>query len=172
MTSLSNLYLDAIVACAETGQLAKAAKKLHITQSALSQRIALLEDSLGVSLMARGRSGITLTPAGFRLLRYCLTKGDLEKEALSEIQGGSAHDFRGSVRLVGFSSIMSSIVIPSLVPLAAQHPDVGFELKTAELTDIPALLLQGMVDFAIADMPFEMPAVKSVFLGFEEHNRD
>ena len=167
--SLSNLYLDAIVACAETGQLTKAAKKLHITQSALSQRIALLEEALGVTLMVRGRAGVSLTPSGFRLLRYCLAKGDLEKEALSEIRGGAATGFRGTVRLVGFSSIVSSIVISSFSEFASEHVEAGFEIQTAQLSEIPLLLAQGKVDFAISDMPIELPGVTGLFLGFEEN---
>ncbi|MDH5728398.1 MAG: LysR family transcriptional regulator, partial [Gammaproteobacteria bacterium] len=48
----------------------KTAKNLFLTQSAVSARIKILEDTLGVRLVTRDRNNIQLTPAGMRFLPY------------------------------------------------------------------------------------------------------
>ena len=53
---------------ARYGSFRLAAEKIHIAASAISRQIQLLEDELGFKLFARGRSGLTLTPAGEALL--------------------------------------------------------------------------------------------------------
>ena len=54
---------------AEEGSLSAAARRLHLSQSALSQTIQSLECQLGVQLLLRGRTGVTATEAGAILLR-------------------------------------------------------------------------------------------------------
>ena len=56
--------LGAVISVAETGSFHKAAHALSIGQSAISRRIARLEDALGVSLFERRPSGTKLTNAG------------------------------------------------------------------------------------------------------------
>jgi LysR family transcriptional regulator, chromosome initiation inhibitor len=58
--------LNALQAC---GQFVLAAKRLGISQSALSQRVAKLEDSMGLPLVLR-TSPVRLTPTGHRLIVY------------------------------------------------------------------------------------------------------
>jgi molybdate transport repressor ModE-like protein len=61
--------LRAFVAVAEEGSLSAAARRLHLSQSALSQTIQSLERQLGVQLLLRSRTGVTTTQAGAILLR-------------------------------------------------------------------------------------------------------
>jgi DNA-binding transcriptional LysR family regulator len=60
--------LRAFVAIAKSGQLTRAAEKLHLSQPALSGQIKALEEALGISLFARTSSGMMLTPGGRTLL--------------------------------------------------------------------------------------------------------
>jgi LysR family transcriptional regulator, flagellar master operon regulator len=53
-----------------TRHFGRAAENLFLTQSAVSARIRLLEETLGVQLFARGRNNIRLSPAGERLLKH------------------------------------------------------------------------------------------------------
>src|SRR3984957_4908700 len=61
--------LRAFIAVADEGSFSAAARKLHVSQSALSQTIRLLERQLGVRLLERHSAGVTVTDAGGLLLR-------------------------------------------------------------------------------------------------------
>jgi molybdate transport repressor ModE-like protein len=61
--------LRAFAVVAEEGSLSRAARRLHLSQSALSQTIQSLERQLGVQLLLRSRTGVTTTEAGTILLR-------------------------------------------------------------------------------------------------------
>src|SRR6476661_642944 len=115
--SLSSINLDAFLACAQTGNFTRASEKLHITQSALSQRVQNLEAELETSLFIRDRAGIRLTEQGTELLRYCQSRTAIENEVVDRIKGASSTELSGVIRIGGFSSIMRSIILPALAPL-------------------------------------------------------
>ena len=60
--------LRSFAAIAETGNLTRAAEKLHVSQPAVSAQIRSLEDELDLALFARTPAGMELTPAGQRVL--------------------------------------------------------------------------------------------------------
>ena len=84
--------LRSFAAVAELGHLTRAADRLHVSQPALSAQIKALEDELGVPLFDRGPTGMTLTPAGKRLLPDAL-KVIADTEALR----GAAASIKGAV---------------------------------------------------------------------------
>ena len=83
---LSGMLMEAFYQIAKTGNFTRAAAALHITQSALSQRIKQLEEELGVTLLIRERSGTVLTTEGERMLRYCQLQSTMEEEMLRDIR--------------------------------------------------------------------------------------
>ena len=89
--------LRAFVAVVEEGALSAAARRLHLSQSALSQTIAGLERQLGVELVTRSNTGVRPTDAGRTLLteaRAVLARHD---QALATIARRSSAG--GSLRL-------------------------------------------------------------------------
>src|SRR3954453_8596497 len=84
---------------AQTGSFSAAARSLGYTQSAVSRQVAALEVVAGRRLVARGREGVTLTPAGARLLPRAVRIIDELDAAVREAAGAEAA--AGPVRLGG-----------------------------------------------------------------------
>lgn len=76
--------LRTFLAIVETGSLVRASEKLHVTQSTVTARLRTLEDALGQPLLTRRKSGVALTPAGAKLLRYARIITGLWRQATYE----------------------------------------------------------------------------------------
>src|SRR5512145_2929146 len=97
---LSQDQLQAFAAVARAGSFTRAAAVLHLSQPALSRRIAGLEEQLETVLLTRGRGGAAVTDAGRRLLEFVEAQRALEEELLVDFTPSTgAH--RGVVRLAG-----------------------------------------------------------------------
>jgi DNA-binding transcriptional LysR family regulator len=167
--SLSSLSLDAFFACAQAGSFTKAAEKLHITQSALSQRIANLEEELGTSLFIRERTGIKLTEQGSEILRYCQAKEALELQVTHNIARGHSKLISGHIRIGGFSSVMRSLVLPALADLLSKNPQVQITFLVREIAELPALLKNGSIDYMVFAEALSRNDLVAVPLGQERN---
>ncbi len=92
-------FARTFLAVVATGNFVGAAKRLHVTQSAVSMRIQTLENLLGACLFLRGRAGAQLTPAGRRFLRHANILVRTLEQARHEV--GLPAGFRGSLTLRG-----------------------------------------------------------------------
>lgn len=167
--SLSSLYLDAFVEVAKQKNFSAAAKKLHITQSALSQRILNLEKELGTTLFIRESSGVQLTEIGQKLLRYCRAKDLLESEFNKNLKSENENGHAGALRVGGFSTITQSILMPVISQILKKNPDVQVELLCREISDLPKLLQCGQVDFIFSTQPLNKQGIENHLLGYEEN---
>lgn len=167
---ISSLHLQAFFEVAKQLSFSKAAKSLHVTQSALSQRVMNFENSLGVSLFVRDPSGLRLTEPGIRLLRYCRMNESLEDEVLAEIGGQTkSQSLGGRICIGGFSSVMGTVVTPCFGPLVNKHPDIQIEMRIGEMSELPTLLKTGAVDYAILDYDSELADIETRLLGYEKN---
>ncbi len=76
--------LQTFLAIIETGSLVRASEKMNVTQSTVTARLKTLEEELGQVLLNRQKSGISLTPAGTKLLRYARIMTGLWRQAKYE----------------------------------------------------------------------------------------
>lgn len=166
---ISHDQLAAFAAVVEAGSFTRAAKAIHLSQPALSRRIAGLEDALAVTLLVRGPTGPTLTDAGRRVLAFVHAQRALEDELLGELQPKPERTLRGEIRVVGPSSIVPAMVLPSLSALVREHPQVHIEVRTAGPELMIDLLRRGAADFIITDDATEDPALVTTPVGLEEH---
>ena len=167
--SLSSLQLDAFAAVSRCLSFSRAARELHVTQSALSQRISNLEEHLGLTLFVRDRSGVRLTEPGLRLVRYCESKIGLEQELLGEIKAGDSTEIAGRLRIAGYSTVVRSLLLPRLADLLRTHPNVGLEFELAEMRDLPGKLLRGESEFIVLDHRLERAGVEATVIGEEQY---
>lgn len=166
---ISSNYLDAFMMCAQVGNFTRASERLHITQSALSQRIINLEEELGTTLFIRDRKGIRLTDSGEELLRYCIAKDSLERETLYGIKRSAKNETAGTIRIAGFSSVMRSLILPALSEIMKSHPDVRLLFMNREMDELPGYLRRGEVDFLILSSELSQQGIESIYLGDERN---
>jgi DNA-binding transcriptional LysR family regulator len=106
MRDLDLTSLRLFVAVCETGNIARASEKASIVGSAISKRLAQLEDTVGTPLLVRKRHGVVPTPAGQTLLEHARTMLDSAARIERDMQGYAA-GVRGHVRILASVSAMS-----------------------------------------------------------------
>lgn len=144
-------FVEAFHWVATLKSVTRAAEKLFLTQSAVSSRIAALEEELGVLLLDRRDKQFRLTIAGHRFLTYASRLLELQREIRVEI--GSEAPGAMLLRLGAIESVLHSWLIPMVEKLRAKYPALELEL-TVETT--PVLLDQikrGTLDLILAAMP-------------------
>lgn len=146
--SLLSPPLQAFMAIVHNHTVHAAAKTLHITQTAVTQRIRSLERQLKTTLFIRTRRGMDLTPEGEALYHYCQGAQELEGETLAKISG-EASEATIQVCLTGPSSIMQSRVIPSCTDLLKKQPNLRLQFDIHDAGDPLKSLRLGNSQFAI-----------------------
>lgn len=146
--SLLSPQLQAFVKIVQYRTVHGAAEALHITQTAVTQRIRALEQKLRVTLFIRTRRGMFLTPEGEALLRYCQAVQGLEGETLSLIQRtGLATDIQ--VCITGPTSIMHARIIPQCFSVMEQYPKMLMHFDITDSEERVKSLRSGLCQFAI-----------------------
>jgi DNA-binding transcriptional LysR family regulator len=170
--SLSSIQLDAFWALSKTGNFSKAAESIHITQSALSQRIINLEESVGTTLVIRDSNGIRLTDTGQELLRYIQKKQALEEEFQTRVGmdgAATSEKLSGRIRIASLSSLMHSVLFPALSQILKVQPDVMVDTSISEIRELENRLRQGQVDFVVTHSEWKKEGLKGYKLGEEEN---
>jgi DNA-binding transcriptional LysR family regulator len=165
--SLSSLQLDAFAEVARLKSFSQAAQKLHVTQSALSQRILNLEEELGSSLFIRESSGVRLTDLGQRLQRYCHSRSLLEGEFMESLRTHETAGLTGLVRIGGFSTVNRSVLLPLIGEFLKAHPGVNIDVRTEELRNLPPRLFSGIYDLVLLNQPIAKREVENHLVGHE-----
>jgi DNA-binding transcriptional LysR family regulator len=133
---------------ARYGSFRLAAEKIHIAASAISRQIQLLEDELGFKLFSRGRSGLTLTPAGEALL-YRVKKA-MNELAMGRSEIDALHgSHRGTVRVGINETVAREFFASFLTDFRLEHPNVRFEITVANSDQLEEILLRGEIDILI-----------------------
>src|SRR5918912_401017 len=119
--------LLAFLAVARERSFTRAATKLGVSQSALSQTIRGLEAKLGVRLLTRTTRSVSPTEAGERLLRTVAPRFeeiDAEVTAVSELREKPA----GTIRITATEYAIDSVLIPKLAKMLRDYPDIKVEM--------------------------------------------
>src|SRR5246127_37623 len=138
---MSRNFLDdvtAFLAVARERSFTRAAAKLGVSQSALSQTVRGLESRLGLRLLTRTTRSVSPTEAGERLLRAAgprLEEIDAELTALTELRDKPS----GTIRITAHDHAVRSVLWPALQRLLPDYPDIKVEIVIDYgLTDIVA----------------------------------
>lgn len=152
-------FVEAFYWVASLKSISRAAEKLYLTQSAMSSRIATLEEELGILLLDRRDKQFKLTVAGARFLVYAQKLLELQREVKAEMGSGQAMAM--SMRIGAIESVLHSWLIPWLEKLRADYPGLELEL-TVETTPILIDQIQrGTLDLVFAVLPASAEGVRS-----------
>ena len=128
----------AFIAVAREGSFTKAAAKLGVSQSALSQTIRALEQRLELRLLVRTTRSVSPTEAGEHMLRTVAPRFDeieVELAVLRERRLKPA----GTIRISAGEHPALTVLQPALLRLLPQYPDINVELIAENrMTDIVA----------------------------------
>ncbi|MBK7331926.1 MAG: LysR family transcriptional regulator [Betaproteobacteria bacterium] len=155
-----------IVAVAQEKSFGRAAAKCFVSQPALSVAIQKLEEELGTQLFERGKSEVSVTPVGARVVEQAQLV--LEEAArIREIAQAGRNQLVGSLKL-GIIYTVAPYLLPDLIPvLHLRAPEMPLELEENLTEVLEVELKSGRLDAAIIALPFAPPGVATVFL-YEE----
>ncbi len=147
-------HLQAFVAVAECGSFSAAAEQLHLTQPAVSKRIALLEEQVNAPLFDRIGRQIALTPAGKLLLpraKLILNQVDSAAQAIADLQGAIS----GKLSIATSHHIGLHYLPPYLRQYSQSYPDVQLDLHFLDSEQAYQEVLQGRFDLALVTLALE-----------------
>lgn len=145
---LDLLTLDLFVAVVEEGSFAKAAERKHIAISAISRRIADLEESYDVLLLNRRHNGIEPTAAGYAVLEHARSVLRDVEHLDAELRGFASGSF-GLIRVHAAESAVFGAVPEALKSFLDQHPMVRVELEEATSPSVIRAVLENRADLGL-----------------------
>lgn len=138
-------WLPAFRAVAETEHLPTAARRVHVTPSALSRSIRQLEDTLGHALFVRAGGRFVLNTQGHRLLAAVRDAQQALDAGVNSITCTSMH---GPVRISSLGVLTHDYVLPAVLALRREHPTLLPVLVNERPRTANDLLSRGQLDVA------------------------
>jgi DNA-binding transcriptional LysR family regulator len=159
--------LEILRAVAQTGSFTGAGQQLHLSQSAVSRQILLLEDELQEQLFLRLGRKIRITPAGTTLLGLSHRMfDDLEQTRASILD--NQRSVRGTLRLVGGMTVCLYVFPALLKAFRREHPNVEVKLTPGATPRLVRHLRAGNADLGLLTLPVDDPSLVSVPVMREE----
>ncbi len=150
MRDLDLKTLRLLVAVCDAGNMKDAAAEQHIEPSAVSKRIAQLEDALGTPVLVRGRHGAVPTPAGRALLEHArsimFTMDRIEAD-MASFKGG----IKGQVSVVASASAIAESLLDDLAAFMRDpaHADIRVSIDERFSKDIVNMVKEGVASLGV-----------------------
>jgi len=119
--------IEILLAVASEGSFTKAAAKLGVSQSALSQTVRNLEARMGLRLLTRTTRSVSPTEAGARLLSNVGPRIDEIRDELAALDALRAKP-AGTIRLTADEQAAEAVLWPALARFLPDYPDIKIEL--------------------------------------------
>jgi len=169
-------FVEAFYWVVQLKSVSRAAEKLFITQSAMSSRIAALEDELGVLLLDRRDKQFRLTVAGMRFFSHSQRLLALQREIRGEMGAGAR---KVSLRIGVIESVLHSWLLEWVQHTRKADPDFELELSVETTPVLVDQVKRGALDLAFAALPSsgeslrsrELPAMEMAFVGHKDIHR-
>lgn len=150
---------------ASAGSLVRAARRLHVTQAAVSARLQALEALLAQQLFVRGKSGARLTPAGRAFVPYATQLMQVWEQAKLKVSMQSEKD---AILSIGSEfSLWSALLLNWLVALRTSRRKVTLRTRVDVVDSLLDRVQEGALDIAVMYSPHQRPGL-DVSLVLEE----
>jgi len=141
---LDPVWIETFLVVAECGGVLAASRSMHLSQPALSARLRRLEDVLGQALFERSALGMSLTPAGRRLLPVARKLPNLLGEAMEAVDPSGVRP-AGTLRL-SVSTTLANFVLPALLAeYARTHGVQRLDLRVGNTEEVLGAVRSGRV---------------------------
>jgi len=150
MRDLDLTTLRLFVTVCETRNIARAGEQAHIVGSAISKRLAQLENTVGTPLLVRRRRGVEPTPAGETLLEHArsmLASADRIERDMAAYASG----IKGQVRLLATASVMAGSLADDVAAFLKDpaHRDIRVDMEEGMSPDVVRGICQGSASLGI-----------------------
>ena len=146
--------LEILQAIAETGSFTACGRKLHVSQSAISRQILLLEEELGEPLFLRVGRQVRMTAAAESLVQLGQRVFQDVKETVGKITDRTG-ELRGTLRLSGGMTVCLYVFPPLLKHLRRVHPHLDMRLTVAIAGRSVEEIRAGRIDAGLLTLPVE-----------------
>jgi DNA-binding transcriptional LysR family regulator len=153
--------LEIIRAIADTGSFTAAGERLHVSQSAISRQILLLEEELGEPVFHRIGRRIRITPAGESLLQLSHRVFQDLQETVASISD-KRDSLSGTMRLVGGMTVCLYVFPALLAEVRRVHPHLDMKVTVGSAERSIAMLRSGAGDLGMITLPVEATDLVSV----------
>jgi DNA-binding transcriptional LysR family regulator len=140
------------VAVADSGSVREAARRLSITESAVSAALTALAREVRVSLVERDGRGVRLTAPGQAYAGYARQILGMHEEALAAARSGQDPE-RGRVRVAAVTTAGEHLLPDQLASFLSAHPEVDLRLEVGTSERIWAMFAAHEADLVIGGRP-------------------
>lgn len=147
-------YLNTFITVVKIRSFSKAAKKLYISQPAISAQIQKLEQELGIRLINRGKSGITMTSAGrilYHFAEYVFHEQSILLRDLYQLR----EETIGELNIIT-SPVTGEFVLPSILSeFKENYPLVGVNVIISDSFKVTEEVINGTFDIGLCSIKTE-----------------
>ena len=159
--------LNYLIAIAEEKSISKAADRLYMAQSSLSQFLQTLESSLDSKLFVRTSRGVRLTEAGTIMLKYAYATLAEYHRTQDKIQ--DLKDLKSGSVILGISGFRGSYLLPPVLnAFKLDYPGIRVQIVEQNSMALEQMLLNGEIDVALLVLPVSDSRIQPTFVMNDE----
>lgn len=145
LKNLTLQQMEALILLVEERSFSRAAKRMLLTQPALTKNIRNVEDCLGAKVVHRSSAGVSLTPEGKILYDYAQRIVRLRREAANKIK--QLHENTGGDIYMSASTIPATYILPrAMSEFKKNHSDIRVFIKTEDSEEVMNMVLDREVE--------------------------
>jgi DNA-binding transcriptional LysR family regulator len=158
LNHLNSDLLQTFLAVADAGQISKAARRLHLSQPAVTNQIRTLEADLDTTLFIRSAHGVALTPRGVGLRKRLQGVFNELEQILRELD--QTREVTGAVKIAASTTLARHFVPRIFVRFRHYHPTAGLQLMVGNTEEVLDYLREHRVGLGLVEGHDRSPGVR------------